>query len=245
MGSGIFITGTDTEVGKTLVACGLAALFGEMGYKVGVMKPAETGCEERDGKRFPQDAFHLKQASGCGEPLEKICPYRLRDPLAPSVAAAREGTRIDVSLLTENYQEISSAHDITLVEGAGGLLVPLLPHYTYADFAGLLKLPLIVVAANRLGMINHLLLTMEHASCRGLRVLGYVLNHLEREPSLAAESNRDALCTLTAFPCLGEIPYVEDLETRRPSLAGLFEARFNLGLLQSCMLAAFKNVTQS
>ncbi|TAJ72048.1 MAG: dethiobiotin synthase, partial [Gallionellaceae bacterium] len=78
MGKGIFITGTDTGVGKTLVACGLAALLRNLGYRVGVMKPAETGCEERDGKPFPQDAFYLKEASGCEAPLEKICPYRLK-----------------------------------------------------------------------------------------------------------------------------------------------------------------------
>ena len=228
MGTGIFITGTDTGVGKTLVACGLAALLRESGYKVGVMKPAETGCEERDGKLFPQDAFYLKEASGCAEPLEKICPYRLKEPLSPSVAAERSGVKIDISLLEKIYGEISSAHDITLVEGAGGLLVPILPSFTYADLAKLLKLPLLVVAANRLGAINHLLLTLEHASCLGLRVLGYVFNRLTSEPSLAADTNQEALLSLTAVPCLGEIPYIEDLQTQRSSLAGLFEERLDL-----------------
>ena len=235
MGSGLFITGTDTGVGKTLVACGLAALLKSMGYKVGVMKPAETGCEERDGKLFPQDASYLKEASGCGEPLEKICPYRLRDPLAPSVAAAREGIQIDVSLLERVYGEISSAHDITLVEGAGGLLVPILPSFTYADLARLLKPPILVVAANRLGVINHLLLTLEHASCRSLSVLGYGFNRLDAQPSLAADTNREALLSLTAVPCLGEIPYIEDLEAKRPSLADLFEERLDLRLLETIL----------
>src|SRR5712692_298213 len=189
MGTGIFITGTVTGVGKMLVACGLAALLKESGYLVGVMKPAETGCQERDGELVPEDAVRLKEASACEEPLEKICPYRLKDPLAPSVAAERSGVAIDIDLLQKLYNDISSAHDITIVEGAGGLLVPLLPHYTYADLAKLLKLPVLVVAANRLGAINHLLLTLEHATCRGLRVLGYVLNHLESRPSLAAQTN--------------------------------------------------------
>jgi len=235
MGKGIFITGTDTGVGKTLVACGLAALLRESGYKVGVMKPAETGCEERDGKPFPQDAYLLKEVSGCSEPLEKICPYRLRDPLTPSMAAEREGVKIDISLLGKIYGEISSNHDITLVEGAGGLLAPILPSFTYAGLARLLKLPLLVVAANRLGVINHLLLTLEHASCRGLRVLGYVFNRLDAQPSLAADTNREALLSLTAVPYLGEIPYIEDLEAKRPSLADLFEERLDLRLLETIL----------
>jgi dethiobiotin synthetase len=232
MGGGIFITGTDTGVGKTLVACGLAALLRESGYKVGVMKPAETGCEERDGKLFPQDAYYLKEASGCDEPLEKICPYRLRDPVTPSVAAEREGVKIDISLLEKIYGEISAAHDITLVEGAGGLLAPILPHYTYADLAKLLKLPLLVVAPNRLGVINHLLLTLEHASCWGLRVLGYIFNRLDAQPSLAADTNREALLSLTAVPCMGEIPYMEDLETKCSSVADLFGEKLDLRPLE-------------
>jgi len=232
MGTGIFITGTDTGVGKTLVACGLAALLRESGYKVGVMKPAETGCEERDGRLFPQDASYLKEASGSAEALERICPYRLRAPLAPSVAAEREGVKLDIDFLAGLYREISSAHDVTIVEGAGGLLVPLLSHYTHADLAKLLKLPILVVAANRLGAINHLLLTLEHASCRGLRVLGYVLNQVASESSLASETNRDALLSLTAVPCIGEIPYLNDLETSRASLSGVFEDKLDLRPLE-------------
>lgn len=228
MGTGIFITGTDTGVGKTLVACGLAALLRESGYKVGAMKPAETGCEEKDGRLFPQDAYYLKEASGSAEPLDRICPYRLRAPLAPSVAAEREGVKIDIDQIVRLYSEINSAHDITLVEGAGGLLVPILPHYTYADLAKLLKLPVLVVAANRLGAINHLLLTLEHASGRGLRVLGYVLNQVASESSLAAETNREAILSLTAVPCIGEIPYIEGLEAKRASLADLFGEKLDL-----------------
>jgi dethiobiotin synthetase len=229
MGKGLFITGTDTGVGKTWFARGLAAALRDLGYRVGVMKPAETGCQEKDGKLFPQDAFFLKQASGCEEPLEKICPYRLRDPLAPSVAAARQEIVIDVSLLAETYREISSAYDVTLVEGAGGLLVPLLPHYTYVDLARLLKLPAVVVAANRLGAINHLLLTLEHASCRGLRLIGYVWNCLDESSSVAAETNPAALVGLTAVSCLGELPF---LTVREADLGAVLEAKLDLELLQ-------------
>ena len=104
---------------------------------------------------------------------------------------------------------------MTLVEGAGGLMVPLLPSYTYADLAKVLKLPLIVVAANRLGAINHLALTVEHASCKGLRVLGYVLNQIETPLSLAAETSREVLANLTAAPCLAELPFLENMEAKK------------------------------
>src|SRR5262245_17110266 len=109
MGSGVLITGTDTGVGKTFFACGLAALLKESGYEVGVMKPVETGCSQDDGKLAPQDALALKEASGCVVSLERICPYQLREPLAPSVAAEREGTRIDINRLMSVYNEINSS----------------------------------------------------------------------------------------------------------------------------------------
>jgi len=232
MGKGIFITGTDTGVGKTFFACGLAALLKESGYKVGVMKPAETGCDQGEGKLVPRDAAALKEASGCEIPLEQICPYQFREPLAPSVAAEKEGTRIDIDRLMSVYSEISATHDVTIVEGAGGLLVPLLPSYTYADLAKVLKLPLIVVAANKLGMINHLLLTLEHASCKGLSVLGYVLNQIESQPSLAAETNREALVSLTGVPCMGEVPYIEDSQRQKAPPLDLIDEQFDLRILE-------------
>jgi dethiobiotin synthetase len=235
MGGGVLITGTDTGVGKTFVACGLAALLRDFGYRVGVMKPAETGCAERDGELFPDDAVRLKEASGCDVPLEKICPYQLREPLAPSIAAARAGVTIDIDRLMDVYDEISSGHDITLVEGAGGLMVPLLPSYTYADLAKVLKLPLIVVAANRLGAINHLLLTLEHASCKGLPVLGYVLNQLDSPLSLAAETNREVLANLSAAPCLSELPFVEDVETKKNLPPDWFKERFEFRFIESAL----------
>jgi dethiobiotin synthetase len=233
MGKGLLITGTDTGVGKTFFACALAALLKESGYKVGVMKPAETGCDQGEGKPVPRDAVALKETSGCGLPLETICPYQFREPLAPSVAAERAGVRIDIDRLMSVYSEISAAHEITIVEGAGGLMVPLLPSYTYADLAKVLKLPLIVVAVNKLGMINHLLLTLEHASCQGLSVLGYVLNQIESQPSLAAETNREALVSLTGVPCMGELPYIEDSQRQKAPPLDLIDEQIDLRILES------------
>jgi dethiobiotin synthetase len=235
MGKGVFITGTDTGVGKTFFACKLAALLHESGYRIGVMKPAESGCAEQKGKLYPQDAILLKEASASEDPLHKICPYQLGEPLAPSVAAQRQGITLEIDRLMDVYDEISSGHDITLVEGAGGLMVPLLPSYTYADLARVLKLPVIVIAANRLGMINHLLLTLEHARCKGLSVLGYVLNRLERGTSLAAETNREALSTLTAVRCAGELPYKAVSEDVYNSAAESFALQFDLRIMESVL----------
>ena len=235
MGQGIFITGTDTGVGKTFFACCLAEFLKESGHEVGVMKPAETGCAQGNGKLMPQDALALKGASGCQVPLEEICPYRFREPLAPSVAASREGITIDIDRLLSIYSEISSSHDITIVEGAGGLLVPLLPSYTFADLALVLKLPVIVVAANRLGVINHLLLTLEHAACRGLRVLGYILNQIENDLSVAAQTNREALSMLTGVSCAGELPYFE--RSRSDDVLPTLEDRLNLRVLEPVLNA--------
>jgi dethiobiotin synthetase len=231
MGKGIFITGTDTGVGKTFIAAALAGYWRQRGYRVGVMKPVETGCPEKDGALIPEDAWRLKGASGCAEPIERICPYRLPEPLAPSIAAERANQKIDVDLLLATYGEISAAYDVTLVEGAGGLMVPLLPSYTFADFARVLKLPLLVVAANKLGVINHLLLTLEHAGCKGLSVLGYVLNRVSGESSLAAETNREVLFGLTGAPCLGDLPFIE-AETGNVLPADLLEEELSLRSLE-------------
>ena len=233
MGRGIFITGTDTGVGKTFVAATLAAYLSDGGYRVGVLKPAETGCEDSDGKLTPADALRLKDASGCTESIEKICPYQFAEPLAPSVAAERAGVKIDIDHLLAVYDDISSSHDVTLVEGAGGLLVPLLPSYTYADLARVFKLPILVVAANKLGIINHLLLTLEHAGCKSLRTLGYVLNRISNETSLAADTNREVLSNLSGVPCLGEFPFIESVESRKNLPLAVFEQNFDLRLLES------------
>ena len=235
MGTGIFITGTDTGVGKTFFTCALAALLRSYGYQVGVMKPAETGCVEKDGALFPEDAWRLKSASGCAEPIEIICPYRLAEPLAPSIAAARAGVKIDIDRLLAVYRDIVTRHDITLVEGAGGLMVPVVPGFTFADLARVAKLPIIIVAANRLGAINHLLLTLEHASCKGLSAIGYVLNRVAAESSLAADTNREVLSGLTGIPCLAEMPFISDAKFHSAETLELFEKELDLRMIESVL----------
>ncbi|MDH5680690.1 MAG: dethiobiotin synthase, partial [Spirochaetota bacterium] len=159
---GLFITGTDTGVGKTIVTCGLGLSLKGMGYNVGVMKPIETGCEPD-----PQDALFLRTMLELSDPLETICPIQLRAPLSPKVAAQQENVSISLQTMTDNYAKLSETKDIILVEGAGGLMVPVLDDLYMAHLAVILKIPVIIVAGNRLGGINHSLLSLHYAEAIG------------------------------------------------------------------------------
>ena len=206
--TGLFVTGTDTGVGKTFVTCGLTALLSARGRKVGVMKPVETGCEVRDHKLYPADAQRLRRVSGTTLPVEVVCPYRFAPPLAPEVAAAMAGVLVDRVEILACYERIASQHEITLVEGAGGLLVPLAAHYSFADLVRDLGLPLIVVVASRLGAINHTLLTLHCARSMGLQIRGYILNQAAPPRDLASQTNGQALARATDVPCLGRLPFL-------------------------------------
>jgi dethiobiotin synthetase len=194
--SGLLVTGTDTGVGKTVVACALAADLVRRGLNIAVWKPAETGWNP--SAEETSDAARLQRAAGSTEPLEVICPYRLREALAPAVAARVEGVFIDLGHLARLYHERRVSSDVLIVEGAGGLLVPLVDRTTYADLARDLDLSLLIVAPNRLGVINHTALTARVAAAEGLRVIGFVLNngqsHTRSQPSSSAMSPADTEC---------------------------------------------------
>src|SRR5271170_2637 len=146
MSANILITGTDTGVGKTTVGCALAFALKARGLRVGVMKPVETGVEQA-----PMDAVALKAAAGSEHPLELICPFRYRLPLAPAAAAQAEGKPLpDLDRIKDSFSEIAASSDIVLVEGAGGLAVPITWDLNYADLARELDLEIVVVVANRL-----------------------------------------------------------------------------------------------
>lgn len=185
-GPGYFVTGTDTGVGKTRVACGLAGAARARGLRVGVLKPAESG----DGG----DALALKKASACPLPLELIRPYAFRAALAPAVAAAQEGKRVLMQPILKAFKAVSSISDFVLVEGAGGLLVPYGPGLDGASLAKAMGLPLLIVARRGLGTINHSLLTLEAARARGLRVAAVVLSAPGRkgDPSVAGNARQIA-----------------------------------------------------
>ncbi len=200
--SALLVTGTDTGVGKTFVACALAHAWRAAGRRVGVVKPVETGV---DGE--PEDARRLAAAANDHAPLDDVCPYRLRAPLAPAVAAPREGVTVDVDRVAALIERRRRAVDVLIVEGAGGLLVPIAGGTTYLDLAVRLRVPILVVGANRLGTINHCALTARVASSAGVAIAGFVLSHTTPETDASAPSNAETIASLTSMRCLGVVPY--------------------------------------
>lgn len=230
----LLITGTDTGVGKTTVLSGIAAAIHRQGWKVGVLKPAETGCDVGpDGRLLPHDAAQLQYFSGCQLDLGAICPVVLKEPLAPLVAARRAAVRIDIDRLVQAHAAVAATHDVTFIEGAGGLLVPIASGVTFADLAARLDALVVVVVGSKLGAINHALLTIRYAQSVGLHVLGYIINFPTATPDIAARTNVDVLAEWCGRP-LGVVPYlgvVTMTEECRQRLADATAAHVRLGEL--------------
>ena len=210
---GVFVTGTDTGVGKSLVAAALARHLSDSGVRVGVMKPAETGVEQVD--QLGPDARLLQWASRSTQPARQICPYRLAAPLAPAVAASREQVRIDYTQLLEDAQDILTHHEFSIIEGAGGLMVPLAGGLLMADFAKALNLPLLVVCRPNLGTINHSLLTLFCAHQMGMEVAGYLINRMPAQKGLAEETAPHTLASMTTDELLGVLGEVDGTEQEK------------------------------
>ena len=199
----LFVTGTDTGVGKTFVACAMAHALRAAGRRVGVVKPVETGVAGE-----PEDARRLAAAAHDPTPLDDVCPYRLAAPLAPAVAAVREGVVVDVERIAALVERRARDVDVCLVEGAGGLLVPIVGTRTYLDLARRLRMPVVVVAANRLGTVNHCALTARVAAAAGLDVRGFVLSQPDATTDASADSNAETIVALTGLRCLGTLPHL-------------------------------------
>lgn len=208
MGTGLFITGTDTGVGKTFVAGVLATLLRARRLTVGVLKPVETGCPRWNGRLQPQDALYLREKAGTDDPLDEICPYALEMPAAPWVAAEAADIVIDLDEIVARFRRITARHQITLVEGAGGILVPLTATADYVDLIQQLCTPVLVVARASLGTINHTMLTVQWAKQVGLPLLGVVINSPIGPPAPSEQANLQALVKRLPTPLLGRIPYL-------------------------------------
>lgn len=199
---GLFVTGTDTGVGKTLVAAALAALLCEQRKDVGVMKPVETGDQ---GDR--SDAAFLQRAAGVIDDMRLICPYSFPQAVAPMVAAEGQGMAIELATILSAFDQLAWRHNLMLVEGVGGLLCPLSPTLFVSDLAEALGLPLLVVARGGLGTINHTLLTLRAAEALTVELAGLVICHTEPAQDLAARTNATVIKRLCQVPIWGEIPY--------------------------------------
>jgi dethiobiotin synthetase len=211
MSKGIFITGTDTGVGKTVVAAVLARLLRMRGLSVGVMKPVTSGCREENGSLVSDDALLLCQAAGVVF-SDDVAPYLLREPLAPAEAARQDGVVIDFGRIHESFDRLSACHDFVIVEGAGGLMVPLAGGLLVADLARLLGLSLLVVARPNLGTINHTVLTCFAAHQMELKVAGVVINNYPDSPGLAERSAAHHIGSLCGAAVLGIWPHRDDVD---------------------------------
>jgi len=208
---GIFITGTDTGVGKTVVAAGLALALRERGIRVGVMKPVATGCVGNEQRLISMDAAYLFEA-GENEYPALTSPARFRHALSPNVASTLERRELNLASVIEAYRELQKHYDFIIVEGIGGLMVPLMRDYFVANLVREFSLPLLIVARPGLGTINHTLLTVDAAVIRGFDIRGIIFNRMPATNISTAEmTNPRVIHELTGVPVLGCLPEMEAL----------------------------------
>ena len=203
---GCFVTGTDTGVGKTLVAAGLLHALAVHHRRVVGMKPVAAGVVPWGDDWASEDAIALRSVSTLAVPPALDNPVLLLDPLSPHIAAARAGVQIDIAAIVRSYQALAAQADAVVVEGAGGFHVPLTDTQTGADLAQALALPVVLVVGLRLGCLNHALLTAEAIRARGLTLVGWVANRVDPEMD-AVEENIAYLRARLGAPLLADVPY--------------------------------------
>lgn len=202
-----FVTGTDTGVGKTLVSSALLSLLVASGLRAIGMKPVAAGLEEIDGTWCNEDVVRLEAAGNVAAPLALRCPYLLRAPMSPHLAAQEDGVRIELQPLLSAFDALAQRADAVVVEGAGGFRVPLGEGWDGADLAAALGLPVVLVVGMRLGCLNHALLTAEAIRARSLRLAGWVASTID--PRMRAlEANLQTLRARLDAPLLGVVPHL-------------------------------------
>lgn len=214
MKRGYFITGTDTGVGKTLIAAALIHGFAAAGGRVVGMKPVAAGAELSDGQWLNEDVSQLRAAANVDAPLASVNPYVFAPPIAPHIAASQAGVAVSLDKIKTAFADMAELADVVVVEGAGGFLVPLNDRQDMGDLAVELDLPVILVVGMRLGCINHALLTVAAIESRGLPLAGWVANVVDAEmPYL--EENLATLRQRIAAPHLGTVPRLADADFRQ------------------------------
>jgi dethiobiotin synthetase len=206
---GLFVVGTDTGVGKTVVTAGIARCLRSRGLTVAVCKPVATGAVIDHGSYVADDTKRLAEAAGHKD-HRRVTKWAFPDPAAPPVAARAAGTQLALAEIADHVKQRAAFDGILLVEGVGGLLCPLTESDTIADLARLLELPLVVVARRSLGTLNHTLMTLEVAYRRGLHVAGLVVCETTPVRGLAEETNVEELRKRTNVPLLAVVPYLQD-----------------------------------
>jgi len=225
-----FLTGTDTGVGKTLVAAALLRRLRESGVSVAGMKPIAAGATDGPEGRANEDALILQGESSARHPYADVNPFLFEPTIAPHIAAAEAGVAIDTDRIAAAHARLAAGADVVIAEGAGGFLVPLDANRSCAELPRLLGMDVILVIGLRLGCLNHALLTAEAIAARGLALAGWIGNHID--PRFArAEANLATLRARIAAPCLGLVPWMEKPAVARAAAgldAALLLARISL-----------------
>ncbi|MBD8006479.1 dethiobiotin synthase [Bacillus norwichensis] len=206
---GFFVTGTDTDVGKTIISCGLAAVLKERGKNIGVFKPLLSGISRDDPS---SDTSLLKQMSQTSLSHEDITPFEFKEPLAPYVAGKLESRNIKVEEVLDHWDQVKNRHEYFIVEGAGGISVPLGEGFLVSDLIKALHLPAIIVARPDLGTFNHTFLTVQYAKSQGIYIVGIIINGISDHPSTAEKSNPELIEEYCGVPVLGIVPKLKDVE---------------------------------
>lgn len=241
---GIFVTGTDTGVGKTVVTAALASCLQNNGYSVCVLKPVQTGT------RLPglTDIQFVYKTLQKPYKLDDVCFYRLPEPLSPMTASELADKDIDISYIAESFRRFSVQFDVVIVEGAGGILVPIKKDYSMLDLAAELELSTIIVSRPGLGTINHTLLTAKAITDRDVDLLGFIISSFPRDPDTAERTNPQVIESIGKLDLLGVIPFLQGLSVEDgvtgnlkdisgaflvPELGGTFDKEGFLGELTS------------
>lgn len=238
MAKGIFITGTDTDAGKTVVTAGLMYLLRKEGYNSCYFKSALSGAVENGNELIPGDTRFVKTVSGLKEDINVITPYIFKIPVSPHLAARLENNPIDIDVIKEKFINLKNKYDYIVAEGSGGLIVPITEEgYMMYDLIKDLKMDVIVVARAGLGTINHTVLTVKYAQSLGIDVKGIIINGYEK-PNICHDDNIKTIQKLTNVPVLAVIPKMENIDVEKSEIGNMkeeFERNVDIETILECM----------
>ena len=211
-----FITGTDTNIGKTAITCSLIAKLTEEGFCVGGMKPVAAGCHIENGHMISDDVKKIAEVSNVDININEINPYQFEAPIAPHISFKKNKKEIDIHLIKKYLRSFENKMDYLFIEGVGGYAVPLTENFSTANLIEALNIPIILVVGVKLGCINHALLTVESILNKKQKLSGWVANRIDGH-MLAYDENVSFLKENIKAPCLGAVPYLKNFDPYRAS----------------------------